>query len=1497
MKSRTILAGLVMLVTVLSAFAAMPATTVSAAAADEGTLYLAMQDDMEDFNTFNIGSNSVWKENVIGWGFEALAGLDYNSLPFPLLAESWDFDEPNLTVTIHLRHGVLFHDGTEMKAEDVVFSYQAERENTTYAGTLALAFDINGNGVATKTEMEAGVQWVDDYTVKMVMARAYGNFFSSGLGMRIIPKHIWSPDHVDSLGRLDTLWNDPQAAISTGPYKYKEGETDIYRVMERNEEYWGKDFVTPMGYSIFPQNVKTLYFKIYASLDTSVLALQAGDVDFIEWAIPSGRVAGLQADPNIKLSYLSENGYYYLAFNEKRQPMNSLAFRKAISYLIDKDQIVNVYMGGFGAKGDAVLPPFWGDWMNESVEKYPYDTPFDDTTTIPEDILAAAGFADVNDDGWLELPDNTPMEKIILLTPPADYDPIRIRAGQMIAKNMREIGINCEAKAIDFSTLVAKSNSYDYQMLELGWSLGTDPMNAVFDIFGPKGTSNNWGFWDVDNPNPLYKDLLGVNTLADTESQAMAEEVDRLGQLATGTFDIEDQIYYTRWGEGVVADAVPANVLYSKVNIEAYRNTWTGYLPYYGSLLIAGGNIFTLANLQPSGAVTPGATATVNAGISAPGNVGVGSTASGYVVAVDNDGKAVSDATVAMTVTPVSGTTDSVSVSPTSGTTGATGVFEFTITGEAIGFSFVKATVTKGGVSAEDTATVQAVTEYPKALYMAVKPDKPALGLGETTDVHLSVTDENGDPVEGANLTIDPNLVGYGYVEDTTSFTDADGQATTVYHAPATASEKNAHMMLTLSYSVSLEGYSWTGAAAATVVVMTYDPPDWTMARVDSVTTTALDSGSNVTTMTVQVVDDEGTPQADHKLGVIYSDESMVFDLPSVSSVTTDGTGIATLDLQLKDMADSKALRVTFLNTTVPNAVGTTVTLTYVGTTPPAEDMYGGYITYTESAQYLGPLGSLDVTVWVWDSAGDPADGINASLVIESTPYGTLSWTDDIYYDSLWDYEGISVSTFADGYGTSISGPFTSWFDYANWLEYGPESTNPATAWWISWPWGDLTGVPITAGSYTFNMYGIDVAHADVISRIAVVPEGLAYINATTGQYQVDGQTTISSGYVVGRSYQVVTPTYDIVKPIMTVELSDFDTTDVNILIKDQDDAPVEGADAYVYQNSARGDTDYAVSPNSGDPYWYDPIPTDANGEAVATIEALPISGVPTASIRADMYVKATLTGAISTFAQTQVMIFTKRTFVTIDAMDSVEMMGTEGLKVTANVVDWAGDPIPGLSVGLTSDMGTLWIDSDVTDDTGQVTFVVVPAVEQVKAAYMNLQVKTAGPSYDMSLASIKVALQNDKPTIAASVTAEGGSVVTGVNISLEGTVFDLNGLESVSVSVDGGTAQAVSGPAPGSQGSESRDVSRALGELTAGDHTVRINATDGLGVSNEVTITFTVSEPQEVEEKGTDWAMLGLAIAGWIVAVIAVVLLVMKRRKGPEAMTPGEAEVEKEEP
>lgn len=1495
MRNRAVIAGIVMLLTVLSTFAALPMTQARAAAAEPGILYVAMQQDMPDFNTWNLGSNSVWKSNVINWGFESLAGLDYNMLPYPMLAEEWDFDEDTLEVTLYLREGVVFHDGTPFTADDVVFIYQAARDGTTYSSNIVNAFDQDNDGVCSEEEINDGVVKVDDYTVLMTMAKPYGQFFTSTLGVPILPKHIWE-DHLTAEGTINVLWNDPTACIGTAAFKYKEGIPNTYRIMEKNLDYWGKDFETPAGYKTYPPNIDQIYYKMYGSIDTAILALQAGAVDYIAWPVTAGRVPSLQADPNIGLEFLEDNGYFYLAFNMKFQPMNYIDFRQSISHLIDKDQIVNVYMGGFGAKGSAVQPPYWGEWMNQSIETYPYDDPFDDTTMVPEDILDDAGFLDANGDGWRDLPDGTPMEKIVILTPPADYDPIRIRAGQMIAKNMREVGINAEAKAIDFDTLVARLNSMDYQMLIIGWSLSSDPVGNVFDILGPKSSSNTFGFWAEDDPNPFYVDLQGVNTLADDETQELAREVTRLGLLAQGSFSTEDQILYTKWGQGVLADALPCNVLYYRVNILAYRATsWTGWIPWLGDIFGPGTNIYSLSNLEKVGAggATGGATATVNAGLTLPGKVAVGGVIDGTVVAIDGNGAPVSGATVTLTVEGVAGIADTVTPNLVSGTTNADGVWAFNLTGESVGYSYVNVSVTSAGVTSRQSTAVSAVIAAPDTLFMSVTPEESIIGPGESTVVELWVVDGYGDPVEDAILTIDPNLVSYGDVDDIEVTTDADGYASTVYNAPATV-EMNTHYPVTLSYTVAKEGYTWANAAAANLLVFSDSAPDWIMTRVVDVDSTALSEASDTATIDVLVVDDEGTPLADHMLNVSYSDPSSV--VSPVWEVLTDGSGEASVPVQVA-MADTGALRVTITNNSVLNSVAATVTLTYVGDTTPDPEIYGGWMTFTESAQYMGPLGSVEVTAHVYNSTGDATNGVMAALAVSATQYGSLVWSDDINWDTLWDWLGTAISTPVDGGAFVTSGPLNTPFDedsYNTWT-WDQEDINYQ---WLFWDWGMMTGVEIVAGEFTTTLYGIDVAHADALGQVYMVPDAIAYFNETTFAYQIDGQTTLMTEYVIGRSYNAVAPTYEVTNPVMTAKTTGFESGFVNAWATDETNTPIEGATLSVYQSPARA-ADYTVAPYPSDARRNRPTPLLADADGYAQFMVIGVGNivdpdtglvvgdlVQPANARLNLYVKASMEGYISIFSQTQVFIYTSQTFVSLTPMTDVAQIG-DVLLVEATVVDIDGSPLAGVPVELSVGAGTVVNSALSTNGDGIAVFAVdTSTILGAKAAFVPMQAKASGPGYELALATAMAPMKNAPSTISVGFPMDGAEDVDGSNVTLVASVFDTNGIQAVVLTVDG-DAMVIEGEV----GELTWAIAEELDALEDGDHEITLNATDMLGVSSEVTIEFTSTTPSE---GGVSTMLAALLGVGWIVAAVVAVVLIMKMRpKKPAAAAEPEPEPE----
>jgi hypothetical protein len=1035
----------------------------------------------------------------------------------------------------------------------------------------------------------------------------------------------------------------------------------------------------------------------------------------------------------------------------------------------------------------------------------------------------------------------------------------------------------------------------DYQMLIIGWSLASDPVGNVFDIVGPRASSNTFGFWSEANPNPFYKDLFGVVTRGDAQSQALADEVLVLEDLAKSSFNVSDQIKYTRWAEGVLADALPCNVLYYRVNVEAATNRWTGWVSYLGQIFGPGANLFSLSKLEKSGAAGGGAvaTATVNAGLSLPGKVLEGDTASAYVTVIDSTGAPVSAAAIVVAVAGVGGGTV-VTPSATSGSTSAAGVFAFNLTGTAAGYSYVNVTATKGTVTSTASGTIRVVTTLPKTLAMMVSADKLVLAPGETSDVVVTVTDEAGAAVEDANVTIDPNLVSYGTINWTHAYalTNADGEAYMRYTAPTSiAAYLNSHLTLSLSYAATASGYAWSAAAAANLLIYNSAAPDWTMAQVDPSTTgtVSLTRAANTTAIVVNVTDDNGNPLATHNLTVEYSNVSLVFD--PVEWVVTDGAGQATVDVQFKDSAESSALRVVIVNKSALNAVPATITLTYGGTAPYPE-MYGGYMVWdidgnaaTQEPQFMAPMGDITATAYVWDNAGVPATGINASLIVSGTAYGSLSWSDLINWDSTFDGWGINIITGVDNANLVTSGPFNTYYNHTDW-DYWYN-----TAGYIYWNWTDdtlpgnpqvMTGVSITGGKLTIAISGQAVAPIDLIGKVYVVPKGVGSFNGDTLAYNIIGPTTISGDYSIGRSYAVAAATLDIAKPVMTVKATGFDSTVCTVIGTDENNAPIDGARAKVYQNSLRGNLDYTIIPSGT-------VPTNADGEGSLTMIAEKANLVTQASVRADVFATATVSGAISLFAQNQVVMHVAQAYVTLDPIQTVQKIGDK-IAVTATVTNSAGGAVPNLPVELTTSGGaTVTQAAMASDASGHVTFELdTSGITGARAAFVPVQAKCGGIAYEVGLATMSIPVMNEGPTISVLSPAASAEVVKK-NVVMTASVSDMNGVQTVKLSVDGGTVTTVQGTA----GETTWDITEMLGNLTKGSHSVKVNATDSLGISTETTVTFTAIN----EKAGTSMAVLGGLVIGWILAVVFAVMWFMMRPKKPEAEAAAAAEPEPAKP
>lgn len=251
--------------------------------------------------------------------FEALVRLTTDYQIEPMLAESWEFIEPN-TYRFTLRQGVTFHDGAPLTAEAVVWSMS----RIAQAGGGILLID------------DQSTQAIDDMTVEITPAQPN----------RRLLQQLNHPN--ESIVAANS--NPAEVRIGTGPFREVEYVKDDRYVVEAFDGYWGDD----------RPRVGRITFRFYPDPTTRVLALQSGEVDLIS-QVPPEAAAQLEADGQFQLSVSGVGAYQALYINIHGQEPYDLgadrAVREAVALAIDKETIVNGVWQGFADPSTTMIPP------------------------------------------------------------------------------------------------------------------------------------------------------------------------------------------------------------------------------------------------------------------------------------------------------------------------------------------------------------------------------------------------------------------------------------------------------------------------------------------------------------------------------------------------------------------------------------------------------------------------------------------------------------------------------------------------------------------------------------------------------------------------------------------------------------------------------------------------------------------------------------------------------------------------------------------------------------------------------------------------------------------------------------------------------------------------------------------------------------------------------------------------------------------------------------
>lgn len=323
--------------------------------------------------------------------FEGLTRFGPDGDILPGLAQSWDVSEDGLTYTFHLAEGVVFHDGSALTADDVVFSLdRARAEDSVNAQKFLFA------------EIES-VEATDDLTVVVTLSQPNGNFpFNMAWGDAVIV----APESAE------TNATDP---VGTGPFRFEGWRQGDSMTLVRNEDYWGE-----------PARLERATFRFISDPTAAFAAMMAEDVDTFPVFPAPETLAQLDADPRFDVVVGTTEGETILAMNNRRAPLDDVAVREAIAHAIDRQAVIDGAMFGYGTPIGTHFAPHHPAYVDlRELSEYDPDR--------SRQLLEEAGVSGV---------------RLSLALPPPVY---ARRGGEIIAAQLRDVGIETDIVNVEWA--------------------------------------------------------------------------------------------------------------------------------------------------------------------------------------------------------------------------------------------------------------------------------------------------------------------------------------------------------------------------------------------------------------------------------------------------------------------------------------------------------------------------------------------------------------------------------------------------------------------------------------------------------------------------------------------------------------------------------------------------------------------------------------------------------------------------------------------------------------------------------------------------------------------------------------------------------------------------------------------------------------------------------------------------------------------------------------
>lgn len=402
-------------------------------------------------------------------------GLDYE----PALASSW---EPlgDTAVVFHLRPDVRWGDGVPTRARDVVFTYQRALDPASGYP--------NGEYFAAWTAVDE----VDSLTVR-ARFRPHNEPLAGVPFLPVMPAHLL--DSIPPARMAQATFN--HRPIGNGPFRFVEYRANDRWVFEANPDY-----ARSLG---GPPLLERIVWRVIPDATAQATELQTGSLH-LALATDAQQYARLDSLPGLRGIVKPSRQYGVIGWNHRRPPLGDPRVRRALSYAIDRGEILRTLRAGYGQLAVGPIGPYhWA--FDTTIAPLPFNP---DSARA---LLAQAGITDRNGDGKLELADGRPFT-IELEFPGASVANRDI--AQVVDADLEELGVTLEQRSVDYNAMIQRVISPQRDFDAFITAFENDFRINLRDLFHSAAAQGPYQFAGYRNAR--------VDTLIDLTSQALPRE-------------------------------------------------------------------------------------------------------------------------------------------------------------------------------------------------------------------------------------------------------------------------------------------------------------------------------------------------------------------------------------------------------------------------------------------------------------------------------------------------------------------------------------------------------------------------------------------------------------------------------------------------------------------------------------------------------------------------------------------------------------------------------------------------------------------------------------------------------------------------------------------------------------------------------------------------------------------------------------------------------------